>query len=466
VAAALGQVSSAGFERRRDVEVGRRPHGAAELVLGGADDRDRPRQLVRQPAGDEADEPGLPRVVAEDERPGPGGERCPGGGPPRLGERGRGELPSANVNRLERIRQPVRLVRIVRHEQRHGQLGLGDAARRVDPRCDRIRQVSSRWRRRIRHGARHQRPQAGPGRGGQLTNPEQDDRPRLPRHRREVGHGPDCRDAGKVRGPASGAAQERRGQPVGEARSGEVLIGIAAVSAMGIDDRHRRRQHGSRQVMVGDHHVDPHPLRLGDLGDVRHAAVAGDDEPNVALGEARQPRHREAVPVRPARGHVAERVGAERPQGERPDRHCAHAVRVVVTPDGHALPRCHGALDPAQRAFGIRHQVDGMEGLLTGRQEALEPRRARDAAPGEERCDRGAEPRQHRGVDRFGQEPFQSRRDHVGHGSRAGLCRGARFGYRLSGRTCRRPVGWFRLLRFASHSYHATRIWLALKMDE
>ena len=66
--ASFRQERGAGLERSRNVEVGRRPDRAANLVADERRCRDRTSEAVREAAGNEADEPGRPGVVADEQR--------------------------------------------------------------------------------------------------------------------------------------------------------------------------------------------------------------------------------------------------------------------------------------------------------------------------------------------------------------------------------------------------------------
>ena len=83
--------------------------------------------------------------------------------------------------------------------------------------------------------------------------------------------------------------------------------------------------------------------------------------PTPRVGQRREAASREPVAVRPARRNVADRVRSQRPQGEDPDGHRAHAVGIVVTPDRDPLPRLDSVLDPVERSLRIGHQLDRMQ---------------------------------------------------------------------------------------------------------
>ena len=68
VPASLRQERGAGLERRCHMEVGRRPNRAANLVPDERRGRDRASEAVREAAGDEADEPRRPGIVADEQR--------------------------------------------------------------------------------------------------------------------------------------------------------------------------------------------------------------------------------------------------------------------------------------------------------------------------------------------------------------------------------------------------------------
>jgi hypothetical protein len=107
-----------------------------------------------------------------------------------------------------------------------------------------------------------------------------------------------------------------------------------------------------------------------------------------------------------------------------------------------------------------------VHGLAAGVEERSELRIVTEATARQEGRDRPTEAREGwRIEERRWQVPLQARTDHAANGSRVTLTEGLSARYRLSGLTVRpEPAG--RALRAASHSYHDTSSWLALKIEE
>ena len=209
-------------------------------------------------------------------------------------------------------------------------------------------------------------------------------------------------------------------------------------------------------------------VRVRHLGEVHDPAVDGDDEVDARRAEPIQPGTGKPVPLRQPGGDVAHRLDAERPQPEDPDRDRAHSVGVVVAPDRDPLPRRDGGVDPVEGAVRIGHAREVVEGAGTRFEERHELRIVAEAAPSQERRHRAPESDECRGFrEGLGQEPVEARRDHpamvVGRDG-APLSAPLSVAGRLSARAGGpRAAPDFRRW---SHSYQATRIWLALKIDE
>ena len=225
------------------MEVGRRTNRAAHLVADERRGRHRPCQLVAQAAGHEADQAGCPRVVADDERSGPGARRCQC---PRRVDGERRELAASLVDNLELRRQLLGARGILLEEERDRQLGVGDAAGSVDARHDAEAKVACRRVVRRLRGAAEQGTEPGVRRLRQLGQAEPDDGPALTGHRRHVGDRADGRDRGEAICRHAVSRQEGRCELVGEACTGEIGIGVVAVGSVRVDHGHRPRQRGGR----------------------------------------------------------------------------------------------------------------------------------------------------------------------------------------------------------------------------
>jgi hypothetical protein len=125
-------------------------------------------------------------------------------------------------------------------------------------------------------------------------------------------------------------------------------------------------------MVVGDHDVEPRGARRRDLLDRRDRAVHGHQQVGAALGEPRDRRGREAVPVvDPARQVPVDRR-PDGPQRAHEDGRGGDAVDVVVAVDGDARAPAGVAEDErrglAQAAERVeRVRVGGGEERLGGR---------------------------------------------------------------------------------------------------
>ena len=314
-----------------------------------------------------------------------------------------------------------------------------------------------------------QRAQSRAAGCGELLEAGPDDGARLAGHRREVGDGADGGNPREVRHPQPATGEERRRQLVCQPGARQVLIGVGAICAVRVDDRRRARQHRSRQVMVRDDDLKAERTGNLDLGDVGDATVAGDHEAHATLRQRLQPRAREAVSLRPAGRHVAFRLDSQGTQADHPDRDGADAVCVVVAPDRDAIALRDGALDAIEGGLRVRHEGDGVHRRGARLEESRQLLLGAESAAREQGGDRSPETGERRRIeDRPWKEPCEPRHDHGRHGSGVRLSPAAGLvtaPHRLSGRTCR-PAIAVRSLRRASHSDQATRIWLALKIDE
>jgi hypothetical protein len=213
--------------------------------------------------------------------------------------------------------------------------------------------------------------------------------------RHYVGHRSECdqveqlgRDRRRVPKPAA----ERQRHVERDADAGQRAAAETRAGQVGVDDRRGRRQRRTRQMMIGDQHVDSPLPRGGDALEARDAVVDGDDERRRALSRERHDLRRESVAEAEAVRHqVADRgvpEPAERPHQQRTR---GRAVGVVVANDEDSRAARH------VRRKERRRVVDAVE--RADRQQPLEPElevgRGADAA-------RGVDP-PHDRIDRLGE---------------------------------------------------------------
>ena len=175
----------------------------------------------------------------------------------------------SSVDRLERVRDPLRLGRIVLEQQRHRELGVGDATGGVEPRRDAEREVPCAGLRGRLGRARKQGTKPG------LEVTASSSRPSRTMARLSPVIGamsaivPIAATPAEVGGRLPAAREQRGCQLEGEAGAGQVGIGVGAVGTVRIDHRHRERQRAGRQVVVRDDDLHPEAARLLDLDRVR-----------------------------------------------------------------------------------------------------------------------------------------------------------------------------------------------------
>ncbi len=207
------------------------------------------------------------------------------------------------------------------------------------------------------------------GAARQLLQAELGDDAVLAHQRHDVGEGTDGGDLHERRQPALLA--RLLAQPLddleGDADAGEVLVGIAAVGALGIDDRERLRQFGVGLVVIRDDEVDTElDGAPGCLGSA-NAAVDRHDHPGALGVQPIDGGRLQAVAVAQSLGNEMRDIGAEQFQRPAQDDRRGHAVDVVVA--------MH---DDAFAAGGRRQQtVDG--GRQVGHQPRIEKVRQRRA---------------------------------------------------------------------------------------
>ena len=132
---------------------------------------------------------------------------------------------------------------------------------------------------------------------------------------------------------ASYGARERERQLERDAHRGEILVGRRTVGALGIQYRVCGRQRTARQVVIGDDHVDPRRLKLGDRTVRARSAVAGDHQLGAAFLRGPHAGIAEIVAVLQATRNERHGIAAERVQRSRHHRRRTDAVYVVVAVD-------------------------------------------------------------------------------------------------------------------------------------
>ena len=134
------------------------------------------------------------------------------------------------------------------------------------------------------------------------------------------------------------------------ADAGEMLARKRAARLIGINDQLGRGQLRSRQVMIGDQHLDTACARRDDTVDARDAVVDGDDHRRLALCGERDDLRREPVAELEAVGHEVIDARAHRPQAPHADRARSRAIGIVIRDDQQPLVPLDRGSKPRRRS--------------------------------------------------------------------------------------------------------------------
>ncbi len=239
---------------------------------------------------------------------------------------------------------------------RVAEIGAGHAAGGVDPRRHHEGDVIGVDGLAGQAGDVEQRPQADLVRAaGQHLESEFGDDPVLADQRHDVGQGADGGDLHERRQPgvAPGLLAQRLDQLQRHADAGQMLVRIAAVGPLGIDDGEGARQFAVGLVVVGDDEVE---AELG--GPARRVGRA---DPAVHRHQHLRPlgvqaidgRRLQPVAVAQPFGNEVGDVAAEQFQRAPQDHRRGDAVDVVVAVDDDTFPAGHGG----EQAIHRRRQI-------------------------------------------------------------------------------------------------------------
>ena len=302
--------------------------------------------LLAQPPRRQADHAHVPVLSAHDQRlfsdeVMPGGLRLR-----RLDQLLLGGA-ALGVERVQFLRQPIRLVGVLRHHQAHALGRVVQAACGVQPRPQPVAQ------RLAVHGVGvaadpEQRAHTLPLSPRDRLEPQRHQNPVLILQRHDVRHGGQRREVQIL--PARLQPQQRLRQLEGHPRAAQAAEGI--VSQQRVERRVGRTGLQPQAVMVGYDHAHAQPPGHA------HLLVVGDaqvhrDQHAIVLG---QPLHRRKVQAvaRLAQRRIGVCPEAKAAQGLRHQRAGADAVHVVIAVDHHGQPALPRVRKNRQR---FRHAV-------------------------------------------------------------------------------------------------------------
>ena len=181
----------------------------------------------------------------------------------------------------------------------------------------------------------------------------------LPHHGHEVGG-----DADHQQVQQRDQGLEGDAEPLGiglheleaHATPGQVVEGIVAVLALGVQHRHGGGQRLAREMVVADDDLQPLAAGVLHLVDGLDAAVQGDDEPETAVGGPVDALVGHAVALVVAVGDVEVDLVGEALDERVDERDGRRAVHVVVAVDEDLLAGSDGAVQPLHGHVHVLHQ--------------------------------------------------------------------------------------------------------------
>ncbi len=276
------------------------------------------------------------------------------------------ELLALAVQPAQFARQPLRVGGVLGLEQLVGDLGVGHPPGGVDPGRQRIGDGGSVHLPRLQPGLLAERLDARSLHPVEARQPLADQGAILTQQGHHVGHGSQGDQIQKLlllqryllggyRGLAV-AAQERLGQPVGDAHPGQFAKRVTAVLSLGVDHAHRLGQLVADGVMVGDDDVEAQPVGVGDFFQRADAAIHRDDDADAILHQLGQGSLVQSIPLVHAVGDVGTGMTAKCAQRLDQERRRRDAIGVEIAIDGDQLAR---AQRPAQSSDGSGHALKG-----------------------------------------------------------------------------------------------------------
>ncbi len=301
------------------------------------------------------------------------------------------QLLPLDVQRVDLLREPGRLLLVCGEQQLGRPLGVAHPARRVDARRQREHRGGGGLR--LAAGARRleQLLQPDPAAGVDLPQPRAHQHAVFPPDRHDVRERAERHQVGVLLEHPVAVPLERAHELERHPDARIVLESAAAVLPVRVDHRGRGGQRVLGTVVVCHHHVDPVLGGIFDLIHRRDPVVHRDEQPHPVRC---QPVDRAAVqPISLvlALGDQVAHVGAPVPQVGVQQHRGGDPVRVVVAVDRHRLVFVQRLLDPV---YPLGHTGKGKRvvGQLVPVQELLDLVRVGESAVGQQKREKRVEP--------------------------------------------------------------------------
>ena len=338
------QVLAAGNQRLVDVEA---RHGARAplcVIIVAREHNRRDVIFFRQSPRNDANNAKVPSGSADDERESFAALQEVIRLPDALLQNGAFDLAALRVQFVQLDREAPCFRRVFRRQQMKGQCGIVRASRRVEPRPKAKADQFGRGGLLLVARNLQQRAQSRPARVQDRIKAVAHEDAVLARERHHVGHRAQrhqvqlCEQKLLRLILAEGAfLQQRVCELEGHANAAQSRRFVDTIDAVGIHQRHRRRQFTRRQMMIRHDDVDVQFVRAADFRDGTDARINGDDQVAAFCGDLFHPRQVHAIAVIDAMGNDDLRIAAQQPQHANHQRRRRHAIHVVIAIHANAL---------------------------------------------------------------------------------------------------------------------------------
>ena len=400
VAAVRGEQIPAPSQGVGDVDPRNGPGGAAGAAAVERHEQGRPVELLRQARGDDAQDAGVPGLVAQHDGALPGEVDLARDEVPSSTAHLRLDLAAAVVRALQHLEQISRLAVVLRHQELDGQLGAAESTGGVETRAQPETHVA-----RIEltvacvagEGGVHQTTKSRTLGLLEVAETESGKDPVLAAQGDDVGNRPERHQGERVEQELAelGGELSSPGEPLAQRphqlerdpHSCVVLeAGLPLSRGARVDEGRRSGQLCRQLVVVRDHHVDAELRGQRDLLDRRGTVVHGDDQSHAVLRELSHGLLAQTVSLAQAiRQAKIDGVADETEEIEQ-QAGGGNTVDVVIPEDQDALAIVHGPLDARDRGLHGGKRLGVGKVLQPRVQEAPGIRRLPDTSLEEESC--------------------------------------------------------------------------------